>query len=80
LEVAWLLEHGRLHIRSVFAISIAERAMAADTKPAIRERGIFGVTGSISDMTLRGQARIQVILRQLRPQRHRERQNRSCAQ
>ena len=36
LEVARLLVHGGLHVRCVFAVAIAQRAMAADAKPAVR--------------------------------------------
>jgi len=54
--------------------------MAADAVPAIGERGIFGVTGNISDVALGANARLYVVCRELRPGGRRERQDRSCAE
>src|SRR6202035_5490819 len=81
------LEYAQLEVAGLgvnpgeaFAISVAQFAMATDTVAAIVRLGVLGMAGNISDVAFHAHARFQVVLRELRPGRHRERQNSSYAQ
>jgi hypothetical protein len=63
----------------IFAIPVAQFAMTTDAVAAIVCLGILGMSGKVADMAFHTQARRQVVLRKLRPGRHRKRQNHSCA-
>ena len=65
---------------SVFAVPIAEGAMATDAIPAVVGCSVLGVTGDVSDMAFHANARFYVVGRELRRRRQRERQNRSSTQ
>jgi hypothetical protein len=51
--------------------------MAANTVPAVGERGIFGVTGDIADVAFRANTGLYVERRELRRGSRRKRQKRS---